>query len=340
MKMTLRNCNAPRGLRAACLTLALACAPALCSAQKITVGTPGIPPIFGVVVFLVADKEGFFKKRGADVTVRGFETGSFATRAAVAGEIELALGPSPLVVSQIANTGIPLVGIWGMEHPDWLLGSTDPNASCASIKGQPVGVDAVGGARSIALKTMLIGGCKMKIEDVQQVALGSQTAAAMIAGQLRYGALHIDDIPTIEAQSGKKIHVITTQKQSRPNDHYLILVTRKDKLAQNRDTFVRAVAALIDAERFMRDPANADKVAQDAAPTGRSPEFAKRSLKEYLEIEFWPHESDGLGRSQLEAVGKGQKAVGNIKSDKNPPAYDSFVDTSVWRDAYKLVGKR
>jgi hypothetical protein len=39
-------------------------------------------------------------------------------------------------------------------------------------------------------------------------------------------------------------------------------------------------------------------------------------------------------------VGKGQKAVGNIKDDKNPPAYDAFVDTSVWRDAYKLVGKR
>ena len=329
-----------KGLRALWLAVILAGAPALCSAQNITIGTPGIPPIFGTVIFLVADKEGFFKKRGVDVTVRGFETGSFATRAVVAGEIELALGPSPLIVSQIANTGVPLVGIWGMEHPDWLLGSTDPNASCASIKGQAVGVDAVGGARSIALKNMLMGGCNMKIEDVQQVALGSQTAAAMIAGQLRYGALHIDDVPTIEAQSGKKIHVITTQKQSRPNDHYLLLVTRKDKLAQDRDAFVRVVAALIDAERFMRDPANADRVALDAAPTGRSPAFAKQSLKEYLDIEFWPNENDGLGREHLEAVGKGQKAVGNIKADKNPPAYDTFVDPSIWRDAYKLVGKR
>jgi hypothetical protein len=227
-----------------------------------------------------------------------------------------------------------------MENPDWLLGSTDPNASCSSIKGQAVGVDAVGGARSIALKTMLIGGCKMKIEDVQQVALGSQTAAAMIAGQLKYGALHIDDVPTIEAQSGKMIKVITTQKQSRPTDHYLLLVTRKDKLAKDRDMFVRTLAALIDAERFMRDAANADRVAQDAAPTGRSPEFAKKSLKAYVDLEFWPHEKDGLGRVQLEAVGKGQKAVGNIKSDKNPPAYDSFIDPSIWRDAYKLVGKR
>jgi ABC-type nitrate/sulfonate/bicarbonate transport system substrate-binding protein len=201
--MTPRKDKKSRRLRAVCLALTLACAPALCAAQKITIGTPGIPPIFGAVIFLVADKEGFFKKRGAEVTVRGFETGSFATRAVVAGEIELALGPSPLVVSQIANTGVPLVGVWGMENPDWLLGSTDPNASCAGIKGQAVGVDAVGGARSIALKNMLIGGCKMKIEDVQQVALGSQTAAAMIAGQLRYGALHIDDVPTIEAQSGQ-----------------------------------------------------------------------------------------------------------------------------------------
>ena len=306
---------------------------------KLTLGVPGVPAIFSDTIAFVADKQGFFKKHGVDVTVRQFETGAAASRAVVAGEIEAGLSPTPLIVSQVSNTDVPLVGIWGMENPDWLIGSTDPNGSCEGLKGQPVGVDSVGGARSIALKVMLIGGCKMKIEDVQQVALGSQTAAAMIAGQLKYGALHIDDVPTIEAQSGKKIRVITTQKQSRPSDHYLLLVTRKDKLAQNRDAFVRTLAALIDAERFMRNPANADRVAEDAAPTGRSPELAKRSLKAYIDLEFWPHEKDGLSRSELEAVGKGQKAVGNIKPDKNPPAYDSFIDTSIWRDAYKLVGK-
>src|SRR5262249_24950668 len=110
------------------------------------------------------------------------------------------------------------------------------------------------------------------------------------------------------------------------------LVTRKDKLAQNRDAFVRTVAALIDAERFMRDPANADKVAQDAAPTGRSPEFAKKSLKEYLEIEFWPNENAGLGREHLGAGGKGKRARANIKDNKTPPASASCVDPWVGRD--------
>ena len=325
-------------LRVLCAAVLFAAFPALCSAQKITIGTPGVPAIFGVVLFLVADKEGFFKKRGADVTLRPFENGSFATRAVVAGEIELALGPTPLIVSQVSNTGVPLVGIWGMEHPDWELGSTDPNASCASIKGQPVGVDAVGGARSIALKTMLIGGCHMKIEDVQQVALGSNTAAAMIAGQLKYGALHVDDVPAIEAQ-GKHVKIITTQKQSRPNDHYIMLAARKDKLAQDRQAFVRTLAALIDAERFMRDPKNASKVAQDAAPTGRPPELAIKSLKTYIGMEFWPHDKDGLSRKAIEAVGKTQKAVGNIKPGKSVAPYEQFIDPSVWRDAYAMVGK-
>src|SRR5512146_1063129 len=178
-----------RKFAGACAMFALSIFPALGMAQqpKLTLGIPGIPAIFGTTIALVADKQGFFKKRGVDVTVRQFETGAFASRAVVSGEINAALTPTPLVVSQISNADVPLVGIWGMENPDWLIGSIDPNADCASLKGQPMGVDSVGGARSIALKTMLIGGCKMKIEDVQQVALGSNVGAAMVAGQLKNG---------------------------------------------------------------------------------------------------------------------------------------------------------
>jgi NitT/TauT family transport system substrate-binding protein len=329
-----------RGICAVWLMLAAACFPAVSAAQpKLTFGTPGIPPIFGAVIVLVADQEGFFRQRGVDATVRPFDNGTFAARAVVAGEIDAAMSVTALLISQISNADVPMVGIWGMEHPDWLIGSTDPNATCAGIKGQGVGVDTPGGARSIALKTMLIGGCKMKLEDVQQVALGSNTAAAMIAGQLKYGTLHIDDVPAIEEQTGKLIKTIVTQKQSRPLDHYLLVVVRKDKLAQNRDAFVRLVAGLIDAERFMHDPANAAKVEKDAAPTGRSAKLAGISLKAYLAMEYWPHEKDGLTRQYIEAVGKTQKAVGNIKPDKTVAPYERIVDPSVWRDAWALVNK-
>jgi len=171
------------------------------------------------------------------------------------------------------------------------------------------------------------------------VALSSNVGAAMVAGQLKFGVLHIDDVPVIEAETKLPLKRVVTQKDSRPVDHYLVLVARKDKLAQNRDAYVRMLAGLIDAERFMRDPANAARVAQHAAPTGRSADFAAKALKTYLDMEFWPHEKDGLGQKNIEVVGKVQKAVGNIKGDKPPVSFERLVDPTIWRDAYALVKK-
>ena len=319
-----------------CAALMLALAPATGLAQqKYTFGIPGIPPVFGGTIALVAEKEGFFKKHGVDVTVRAFETGAAASRAVASGEIAVSLSPTPLIVNQISNTNVKLVGIWGMEHPDWLIGATDPGAECASMKGQGVGVDSLGGARSIALRTMLVG-CKMKIEEVQQVPLSSNVGAAMVAGQLKFGVLHIDDIPVIEAEMKKPLKTIITQKQIRPVDHYLLAVANQDQLAKNRDAYVRIVAALIDAERFMRNPANHAKVAKYAEPTGRSGKIAEQALKAYVDMEFWPQDKDGLGAKNLEMVANIQKKVGNLKAEK-PAPYERMVDPSIWRDAKRMV---
>jgi NitT/TauT family transport system substrate-binding protein len=322
-----------------CAMLGLALFPATGAAQqKLTLGIPGIPPVFAGTIGFVAEKEGFFKKRGVDVTVRAFETGAAASRAVASGEIAVSLSPTPLIVNQISNTDVKLVGIWGMEHPDWLIGATDPNADCASLKGGAVGVDSLGGARSIALRTMLLG-CKMKIEEVQQVPLSSNVGTAMVAGQLKFGVLHIDDIPVIQAETKKPLKTIITQKSIRPVDHYLLLVAHQEHLAKNRDAYVRIVAALIDAERFMRDPANHAKVAKYAEPTGRSGEIAVQALKAFIDMEFWPKDKDGLGAKNLEMVGNIQKKVGNIKAEK-PAPYERIVDPSIWRDAKAMVDKK
>lgn len=327
------------GAGIACAVLGLALVPVTGMAQqKLTLGIPGIPPVFGGTIALVAEKEGFFKKRGVDVTVRAFETGAAASRAVASGEIAVSLSPTPLIVNQISNTDVKLVGIWGMENPDWLIGAADPNADCASLKGGTVGVDSLGGARSIALRTMLVG-CKMKIEDVQQVALSSNVGAAMVAGQLKFGVLHVDDIPVIEAETKKPLKTIITQKSIRPVYHYLLLVANKDQLAKNRDAYVRIVAGLIDAERFMRNPANHEKVAKYAEPTGRTGQIAVQALKKYVDMEFWPQDKDGLGKKNLEMVANIQKKVGNIKAEKAAP-YERIVDPSLWRDAKAMVDKK
>ena len=326
-----------RWVTALAIGLALGADPALADGPQVVLGVPGIPPIFASVLPHVAADQGLFKKYGADVEVRNFETGVAAARAVAAGQIDLAIAPTPVLVSMVSNAKVNLVGIYGLPNPDWLIGSTDPQkAGCGDLRGQPVGVDAIGGARSEALKEMLAP-CHLAPDDVKQVALGSNTAPAMVAGQLTFGVLHLDDVPAIEGQLKRKVTVITTLKQVSPVSHYLTLVARADKVQEKRDAYVKTLAALIEAGRFMRDPKNLDAVAKIAAVTGHSEAENKQSIASYNELEQWPNGTDGLERDKIEAVIATQVKLAGIKPGSTPVTYAEFVDESLWADAAKLA---
>jgi NitT/TauT family transport system substrate-binding protein len=303
-------------------------------------GLPGIPPVFLAVQEYVAAEQGFFKKYGVDVTLRPFDTGAASARAVASGDIDFTVSPTPIIVNMVANANVPVIGIYGLENPDWLIASADPAIkTCKDLAGKDVGVDTPGGARSVALRQITTP-CGLKMEEMQQVALGSNTGPAMIAGQIKVGVLHIDDLAAIEANLGKPLTVVTTLKEVKPISHYNLFAVRADKLTQNRDRYVRVVAALIDAEAFMRDPKNADRVAEIAKVTGRTATEAKESLKKYLAIEFWPNGTDGLGEKNLDVEIRAQVAVGGIQQGKEAPAVAKLIDRSVWTEALALTKKK
>jgi NitT/TauT family transport system substrate-binding protein len=311
--------------------------PASAAGKKITVAIPGIPPIYSVTIAYVAQKQGFFKKHGADVEIRPFDNGTAAARAVVAGNVDMAWSPTPPVINQISNAGVPLVAVYGMPNPDWVIGTTEPGKTCKDMAGQDVGVDSINGARSIALRSMLAAGCKeIKLDQVKQIALGSSPGPALLAGRLHYAVLHLDDLAEI-AHQGKKLNTLLAMKNTNPTSHYLMLVVRKDNLAKNRDAIVRTVAGMVEAAHFMQDPENADAVAEAAAVTGHGKEVNKEALKSFLDINFWAVKDDGLPRSKLEATAALMKKIGSIKADKTPVTYDALVDQSVWKDASAMV---
>lgn len=312
-------------------------APAFAQGKKVTVAVPGIPPIFSATIAYVAEKQGFYKKHGVDVEVKPFDNGTAAARAVVAGDIDMAWSPTPPVINQVSNADVPLVAIYGMPNPDWVIGTTETGKTCKDLAGQDVGVDSIGGARSVALRSMLTAGCPdVKMEDLKQIALGSTSGPALIAGRLHYAVLHLDDLAAIAAQ-GKKLNILLTMKNTNPTSHYLTLVVRKDNLAKSRDAIVKTVAGMIDAARFMQDPKNADAVAEAALVTGHDKAVAKEALKEFLAIDFWAAKDDGLPRNKIEAVAKLMKKIGAIKEGKEPVSYENFVDASVWKDANAMV---
>jgi NitT/TauT family transport system substrate-binding protein len=327
-----------RAVFLATLGVALAVSwPAAAAGKKIVVAIPGIPPIYSVTIAFVAEKQGFFKKHGADVEIRPFDNGTAAARAVVAGDIDMAWSPTPPVIVQVSNADVPLVGVYGMPNPDWVLGTTDAGKTCKDLTGQDIGVDSINGARSIALRSMLAGGCKeVKIEEVKQIALGSQPGQALLAGRLRFAVLHLDDLAEI-AHQGKKLNTLLAMKNTNPTSHYLTLVVRKDNLEKNRDAIVRTVAGMIEAAHFMQDPKNADAVANAAAGTGHTKEVNKEALKDFLAINFWAAKDDGLPKNKIDAVASLMKKIGSIQPDKEPVTYEKFVDTSVWKDANAMV---
>lgn len=307
------------------------------AAEQLTLAVPAVPPVFGGVVAYVAKEEGFFKKRDVEVDVRAFDSGAAAAQAVVAGNLDLALSPTPVIVRMISNADVHLVGIYGLEHPDWVLGSTDSKLSkCQDLKGQAVGVDSVGGARAVALSQFLRP-CGLKVDDVKLVALSSNVSAAMIAGQLKFGVLHLDDLPVLEEQMKRPPTVIASFKEVNPLSHYLMLVCTTDRLKQKRDAYVRVIAGLIDATQYMLDSKHADRVAQIATVTGRTPKLAKEALPRLYKMNFWPVGHDGLSKANLESAIGVEKEIGGIKPGKTPVSYDRLVDHSLWKDAKALA---
>jgi NitT/TauT family transport system substrate-binding protein len=311
-------------------------APALAANTKLVAALPGIPPIFSVMIVYIADKKGLFKKQGIDVEIRPFDNGTAAARAVVAGDADFSWSPTPPVINQVSNANVPLVAVYGMPNPDWVIGTTEAGKTCKDIAGQEVGVDSVGGARSVALRSMLAACPGVTIESTKQVALGGGAAQAMIAGRLQYGVLHLDDIAEIEVQ-GKPLHILLRQSETNPTSHYLMLVVRKDTLAAKRDAIVRSVAAMIEAAYYMADPKNLDAVAEECMITGHNKDVAKAAVKQFLDMKFWAVNDDGLPRAKIEAVAKLMKKIGAIMPDKEPVTYENLVDTSVWKDAAAMV---
>jgi NitT/TauT family transport system substrate-binding protein len=308
-------------------------------AGTITLGLPGIPPVFLGVRPYVASQGGYYKHWGADVTLKQFVTGTDALRAVQAGQIDAAWAPTPGALALISR-GAPLVGIEGMDVVDWLVGSIDGSVkTCADLKGQTIGIDTIGGARYAALQAMLTK-CKLDIKDVKTVNFpGAAAMQSMIAGQLKTSVLHIDELSQIEKSTGKGVNVQVRLTQVDPYQHYDMLVVTRDSIKQHYYDYVHMLAGDIAATRYMYNPKSIAKIAKIATITGDDEQVSASALKRYIEMKWWPLDKSGLGEARItRTIGLNVK-LGNISPSANL-TWKGVVDTRMWKAAFNLVNKK
>jgi NitT/TauT family transport system substrate-binding protein len=320
-------------------TSATAKAPKCTPSNPLTIGQPGIPPVFLTVRTYVAEQQGFYKKYCANVTIKQFTTGTDALRAVQAGQIDLAWSPTPTVLASMAK-GADLVGIEGLDVVDWEVGTTDSSVkTCADLKGQTIGVDTVGGARYAALQAML-GKCKLTIQDVKTVNFpGAAAVQAMIAGSLKVSVLHIDEQAQISKLRKQNVAILAKLTDVDPYQHYDFLVALKDSVKAHYYDYMKVLAGDIAASQYMYQPKNIDTVAKIGTITGQSLDISKQAVQDYLKMKWWPLNNPGLGQSKVtRTIGLNVK-LGNIPN--GALTWKGVVDTRMWKAAYKVVtGKK
>jgi NitT/TauT family transport system substrate-binding protein len=306
------------------------------SFPTITLGSPGVPPVISGLLPYITQKEGFYKKFKVNVVIRSFQTGTDATRAVATGQIDSAIMP-PAQLMELASTGVPLVGIQGQEVPDWLVASTTAAVkTCPQLKGQGVSVDAVGGIRYVALSSMLKS-CGLTVQQIKPLVFpGNNAPQGMIAGQIKVGVLHLNELIDVNTQLHKQVTVVMRASQVSPNNMYEMYGVKKATLAAKHTTFVRMIAAQIAALKWMTNPANLDKAAQLGTVVGDSKAVMKQALQQYFQMGFWTLNGSGMPKANINHMIAVQIAVGNLKQ-ASAPAYAQIVDQSIYQQAAKLA---
>lgn len=304
--------------------------------DTITFGSPGIPPVISGLLPYIAEKEGFYKKYGVNVVIKNFDTGTDATRALSTGQIDAAIVP-PSQMLELVSQGIPLVGFQGQEKADWVIASSNPAIhSCSQLKGQSVGVDAIGGIRYVALEQMLKT-CGLSINDVHPLAFpGNANPQAIVAGQLTVSVLHLNEFVSVGHQLGKPLTTVVDMAKAVPNSMYELYGTTKSDLAKKHSAFVKMLAAQIATINWIDTPANYEKVAKLATVVGDSAGVMREAMADYRQMGFWTVGNAGLPRLNIDNTIKAQIAAGNIPAAK-APTYGQIVNLSLYAEAAKLV---
>jgi NitT/TauT family transport system substrate-binding protein len=304
---------------------------------SLTYGTAGTPVVYGSIMMHVADEQGLLDKYGLNVTFQNFSNGADSVRAVIGGQVDAALTSTSSLVNVNAQGG-SVRGMIGMDKPDYYIASTDPDIKdCKDLKGQTIGVDQTGGARYNSTVTMLAS-CGLTVDDVEFVNFaGPPVIQALVQGQITVANLHYDEEAFIEATTDVKVEeVISLVKDVNPDTHYVLQVATSDYIEKNRDAVVRLTAAYIEANNFVRDPANSERFAEIASKYNQQPvDVAKKAVDLFLDFDFWP-EGSGLDETKIMGVVQEQIDAGAV-TDANAPSYEDLVDPSIYDEAVQLV---
>lgn len=204
----------------------------------------------------IAQQQGFYKKVGLDVDLKGYASGKEAAEALRAGLVDVAMASEYVVTSRsFTESDLRVLGSVAFYRNKGVVGRRDRGiASPDDLKGKRLGVTSPSGAEySLTVFLALYG---MTVDDVKLVNLSPQQIVdAITRGDIDAAITwdpHVSSIETALGPNGVSF-------QGDGLDVYLLLVTRQDVATNSGKAFAKLIRALVLAEEWARDNPGAAK---------------------------------------------------------------------------------
>lgn len=240
----------------ASVALAALALPAPLSAQT-TKLTIGYPPANDFLPAFVAKDQGFFDKRGLDVTLTPQRVVSNIPVALSSGALDIGALP-PTVILGAREGGLDLVAITGIsrqsrEHPtiSLLVNKSSPIRSASDLQGKKVGVPGLYGGIDLMLRAWLEEK-KIPLSSVTFVEVPFPAMADLLARGQIDGVATIEPTRTRILASGNAYNVSNYVSDLIEDVSLVTWGTTRSWAAGHRDTIVQFRAALAEAQAYMK----------------------------------------------------------------------------------------
>ena len=176
------------------------------------------------------------------------------------GELDLADYGVDNAIAMVENAGVDVIIVAATDSTPTELIAQPEIKSLADLRGQIVLVDAPNTQNALALKKILsTAGLNAGTDYRMKEAGGTGARVAAMLKQKEYAATMASGQTAAQARQGGLVSLATTVNIFGPMLRYG-LFTRRQWAKENSDLLVRYIAAHIEAQRWIMNPANKDKV--------------------------------------------------------------------------------
>jgi ABC-type nitrate/sulfonate/bicarbonate transport system substrate-binding protein len=215
----------------------------------------------------IAQSNGIFAKYGLQIELpRSASGGSEEVRRWLAsGELDLADYGVDNAIAMVENAGVDVILVAATDYTPTELMAQPEIKSLADLRGKTVLVDAPNTQNALALKKILsTAGLNPASEYQMKEAGGTSARVAAMLKHKEYAATMASGQTAVRARQAGLVSLATTSSIFGPLLRYGVF-TRRQWAKENGHLLVRYIAAHIEAQRWIMNPANKHKVIEIVA---------------------------------------------------------------------------